>query len=350
APPLLINTVPRDGRAACCRCAMCVGFACPTDAKNGSHNVPVPRALRTGRCTLVTEAQVERVTPRSPAAPATIAYFTADGARRTATARAIVVSCGAIESARLLLNSATDAHPRGLGNDSDQVGRHLQGHYYPSAFGQFDEVTYDGIGPGVSVATCDYNHGNPGDIVGGGMLANDFIMVPIVFQKWAWPPDVPRWGLAAKRWMRDNFRRVFDVKGPVQEIPNPESRVTVDLPVRDRFGIPVARLSGEVHPETLRTAGFLRDRAIDWLQASGAKRVWSRPIVPFLSGGQHQAGTCRMGSDPRTSVCDPFGRVHGTDDVFVVDGSLHVTNGGFNPVLTIMALAFRNAAHVTTTL
>jgi choline dehydrogenase-like flavoprotein len=308
--------------------------------------VSVPRALRTGRCELVTEAQVERIDPKSAGRSAGITYFTRDGQRHRATARAVVASCGAIESARLLLNSPTDAHPRGLGNDHDLVGRNLQGHYYPSAFGLFDEPVYDGIGPGVSVATCDFNHGNPGGIVGGAMLANDFIMVPIIFQKWAWPPDVPRWGLAAKRWMRDNFRRVFDVKGPVQEIPNPDSRVTVDPTVRDRFGIPVVRLSGEVHPETIRTATFVRDRAIDWVRASGAKQVWSRPVVPHLSGGQHQAGTCRMGTDPRTSVCDPFGRVHGTDDVFVIDGSLHVTNGGFNPVLTIMALAYRCAEHV----
>ena len=70
--------------------------------------------------------------------------------------------------------------------------------------------------------------------------------------------------------------------------------------------------------------------------------------MPRLSGGQHQAGTCRMGTEPERSVTDPFGRVWGHDNLFVGDASLHPTNGGFNPVLTIMALAFRNAGHIST--
>jgi choline dehydrogenase-like flavoprotein len=74
--------------------------------------------------------------------------------------------------------------------------------------------------------------------------------------------------------------------------------------------------------------------------------VWSAQPGLVLSGGQHQAGTCRMGRDPRVSVTDEWGRVQGHDRLFVIDGSLHVTNGGFNPVLTIMALAFRCAEHV----
>ncbi|MGC4077579.1 MAG: GMC family oxidoreductase [Rubrivivax sp.] len=70
------------------------------------------------------------------------------------------------------------------------------------------------------------------------------------------------------------------------------------------------------------------------------------PPNPGLSGGQHQAGTCRMGTDPANSVTDAWGNVWGHDNLFVCDGRLHPTNGGFNPVLTIMALAFRSADHV----
>jgi len=82
------------------------------------------------------------------------------------------------------------------------------------------------------------------------------------------------------------------------------------------------------------------------LLAAGAKRVWGTPPGLYLSGGQHQAGTCRMGNDPHTSVVDSWGRVHGHDNLYITDGSVHVTNGGFNPVLTIMALAFRTANHI----
>jgi choline dehydrogenase-like flavoprotein len=88
------------------------------------------------------------------------------------------------------------------------------------------------------------------------------------------------------------------------------------------------------------------ERAREWLRASGAIRIWGQPPDLYLSGGQHQAGTCRMGDDPLSSVVNQWGQVHGHDNLFVTDGSVHVTNGGFNPVLTIMALALRTAQHI----
>jgi choline dehydrogenase-like flavoprotein len=253
-----------------------------------------------------------------------------------------------VETARLLLNSATPQEPFGIGNNCDQVGRHLQGHYYPGALGLFEEEMYDGIGPGAAVATCKFNHNNSG-IVGGGMLCDDDIVLPVIFWKRALPPDLPKWGRANKRFMRENYRRVSDVRGPVQEIPSPDGRVTVDPQVRDRYGIPVAHLSGTTHPETLRVAQFMNERAKEWLKASGAVKVWGDEPELKLSGGQHQAGTCRMGDDPQTSVADKWCRVHHHDNLFIADGSVHVTNGGFNPVLTIMALAWRTAEHIANT-
>ncbi|MGB9612203.1 MAG: GMC oxidoreductase, partial [Bryobacteraceae bacterium] len=141
-------------------------------------------------------------------------------------------------------------------------------------------------------------------------------------------------------------RRIIPVQGPTQEIPVFESRVTVDPRVRDRFGIPVARLSGYRHPHTIEVSEYMAERAAEWLRASGAVKVWLRRAGRGLSAGQHQAGTCRMGADPKTSVVDPWCRIHDVDNVYVVDASVHVTNGGFNPVLTIMAIAYRAGEHL----
>jgi choline dehydrogenase-like flavoprotein len=330
--PLAINTVPAAGRPACIRCQHCVGFACPTDAKNGSQNTFIPRARATGRCELVTGAMAERIETTDGRATG-VAYWTDSGERITASADIVVAAGGAIETARLLLNS-------GIGND--HVGRHLQGHYYPGATARFAEPVWDGLGPGPSTATCRWNHGNDG-IVGGGMLADDFIPLPISCWKNWRPPGQSRWGAGPKAWMRENFRFVTDVKGPVQEIPSPHGRVTVATDVRDRWGIPVARLSGTTHPETVRTASFMTARAREWLEAAGAVEIWGGEPGLGLSGGQHQAGTCRMGDDPANSAIDPDCKVWGTENVYVGDGSAHVTNGGFNPFLTIMALAYRTA-------
>jgi len=176
------------------------------------------------------------------------------------------------------------------------------------------------------------------------------VLPPMLFWKAALPPDLRRWGAGAKDFMRRQFHHVMKVTGPVHEIPTAEARVSVTAQVRDKWGLPVAQLSGRVHDETVRTARYMHERAADWVRASGASRMWGVPPNPGLSGGQHQAGTCRMGTDPASSVTDTFGRVWGHDNVFVCDGSIHPTNGGFNPVLTIMALAFRNATHIAASL
>ena len=344
--PALINTAPYGGRPACIQCQYCVGFPCPVDAKNGTHNTLIVRALATGRCDLLTEAVVERIDTDDSGHVTGVSYFDRAGQPQNARAEVVICAGGAIETARLLLNSATARHPRGLGNDTDQVGRNLQGHTYPFAMGLMAEPVYDGLGPGMSTVTVRFNHGNPG-VVGGGMLTDDILEMPIRFWHLNLPPELPRWGLKNKAFMRENFTRVVRVTSPVQEIPSPEARVSIDPAVRDRWGRPVARLSGVVHPETLRTAAYVLERAQEWLAASGAVRTWGRLPGLKLSASQHQAGTCRMGDDPHSSVVDAWGRVHGHDNLLMADASLHVTNGGFNPVLTIMALAFRVADHLT---
>ena len=333
--PLLVNTRAYNGRAACIQCGSCVGFGCPVDAKNGTQNTMIPRALATGRTTLVTGAMVAQVETEGTRATGVTYFDEASGERRTVRAKAVVVSAGAIESARLLLLS-------GLGNE--HVGRHLQGHYYTPVYGRFEEPIHDSYGPGVAVATTAYTHGNPG-IIGGAMLADEFVMTPIILFKQALPPDVRRWGLEAKDYMRESFRRTGKVTGPVHEIPSPDARVTL-ADVTDRFGLRVARLSGTTHPETVRTAEYIRARTHEWLEASGARETWSNPQKLRLSAGQHQAGTVRIGIDPATSAADPHGAVWGVEGLFVSDASLHPTNGAFNPVLTIMAMAARNAERV----
>jgi choline dehydrogenase-like flavoprotein len=341
-PPLAINSVARDGRGACIACGSCVGFPCPSDAKNGTQNTMVKRALATGRCTLVTGAMVLRVETDPAGKVSGVRFADSGGTEHVVHADAVVLAGGAIETARLLLNSPSAQEPAGLGNNHDLVGRNLQGHVYPVAYGLFDQPVHGSRGPGVGIATTAWNHGNVG-IVGGGMLADDFVQPPVIFFKNALTSSQRRWGQGAKDFMRDHYAHVLRIAGPVHEIPNPAARVTIAPGVRDRLGLPAARLSGSVHPETSRTSRYLYERAHDWLRASGAQRTWGTPPNPGLTGGQHQAGTCRMGTDPANSVTDTAGRVWGHHNLYIADGSVHPTNGGFNPVLTIMAMAFRTA-------
>ena len=345
--PMLRNSVPYNGRPACMRCRWCVGFACEVDAKNGTQNTVIPVALKTGLLELRTECMTREIIVDERGRATGVRYFDREGRSWEQPARVVVASGGAIESARLLLNSSTPKFPNGLGNRYDWVGRNLQGHTYSGAWGQFDEIIYDDLGPGATIAISDFNHGNPG-MAGGGALCNEFIRLPYQFVG-ARPPEVPRWGQAYKDWVRQAYRRTISIMGPTQEMPVFDSRVTLDREVRDKLGIPVARISGPRHPHSLEISNVQAKHAEDWLKAAGAKKTWLRLAGQGTSGGQHQAGTCRMGNDAKTSVVDRDCRVHELENVYVVDASVNVTNGGFNPVLTIMANAYRVGEQIART-
>jgi choline dehydrogenase-like flavoprotein len=351
--PLLINSTDYLGRPACRQCAMCVGFTCPVDAKNGSQNTMLVRALATGRCHLLTEAWARRLVVGNGGRVESVSLVGERHGRRWArdvAAGEFVLAAGAIESARLLLNSAHDREPAGLGNSTDQVGRYLQGHSYGGAIGIFDDPIEDLVGPGPSVAVVGFRHDNE-FVIGGGILAKEFVPTPAnTFRYLSGAGLIGPHGRAAKQGMRELAPRMMRVMGPIQEVTMASARVRIDPAVTDRFGTPVARLSGDLHPEDHRGQAFLSERSAEWLTASGAATVVptaaARPFGP--SGGQHQAGTTRMGDSPATSVTDPFGRIWGHANVRVADGGLHVTNGGVNPVLTIFANALRIADHMIT--
>jgi len=343
--PMLRNSIPYGGRPACIRMRTCCGFACPVNAKCGTQNTVIPIALETGNCDLRINSVVSEILVDSQGKITGVSYFDEKNRKQTQTADIVILSASATETARLLLNSKSKFFPKGIGNDNDWVGRNLQGHAYTGACGIFEEDIYDDLGPGASVAISDFSHHNPG-IMGGGVLCNEFIRMPYLFTG-VRPPGSSNWGKSHKEFQRINFKRIADVKGPYQEIPSFDARVEVDPTVKDFWGIPVVRLSGSRHEKDIEGCKLMAEKAELWLKEAGAVVTWQNVGGgKGLSGGQHQAGTCRMGNDPKTSVTDKYGRVHAVPNLFVADGSLHVNNGGFNPALTIMALGFRVGGYI----
>ena len=191
AVPLMINTAPFGGRSACVRCSQCIGFACPVDAKTGAHNSVLADAAASGHCTVLVGTRVARVLTGSQGRATGVVLMAEDGvgSSREVRAGAVVLSAGAIETARLLLMSQ-------LGGPL--VGTSLQGHTYVGALGLFDEPVTDAAGPGPAIATCQFLHGNEG-FVGGGMLADEFVMTPTSFWHTALPPTRPAGARRAKR-------------------------------------------------------------------------------------------------------------------------------------------------------
>ena len=215
-----------------------------------------------------------------------------------------------------------------------------RGMFYNMSFGLFDYDIKDLKGPGSTFSIGDISHHNKG-IVGGGMLVNEFTRLPYSFSG-VRPPWTKRWGKEDKDFQVKYFRRLSGMRGPVQEMPVFESRVSIDPIVKDYWGIPVLAVSGKPHPLDYDHSEWHCKIAEDILIEAGAFKTWryntARKNQP--SGGQHQAGTARMGNDPKTSVVNRYGQVHDVDNLFVADASVFVTNGGFNPVLTIMAVSY----------
>ena len=133
----------------------------------------------------------------------------------------------------------------------------------------------------------------------------------------------------------------------VQEIPHQASRVTADPQVRDRYGMPVARIRGRSHPASVEAADFIVQRCAEWIREVGGVELLKISFGGGVPATEHCAGTVRIGDDPGLSACDANGRLHGTINVYVADASLHPTNGSVNPALTAMAMSMR-VSHLLT--
>jgi choline dehydrogenase-like flavoprotein len=335
--PLALNSVPHDGRPACVRCAQCVGHACPVNAKNGAHNTFIPRAVATGNCAVLYDAEAIEVTDAAAGASVTImADASTLPTRLTVRADVVVVSAGAVETPRLLLAS-------GLGND--HLGRHIHDHRTSTVLGTVDEKVKNFVGPGHSIATLDHVHA-PTVPWGGGVLVDLMSLLPLTSALQP-APGVPAWGAKHKEWMREGRAYSFGVFAMGQEIPLPSSRVSLADGVLDRWGKPGARIRKDVHAASREVETGLARESATWLEAAGAREVRRLLNTTTASAaGEHSCGTARMSDDPAGGATDRFGRLWGARRVVVCDSSLHPTNGSVNPTLTIVANALRVASHL----
>ena len=270
------------------------------DAKCGTHNTVIPTALATGNCELRTECMVQEILTDAHGRATGVAYFDArDRSCSEQTADLVVVSCGAIESARLLLNSKSPLFPNGLGNRYDWVGRNLQGHTYSGAYGLFAKDIYDDLGPGAFHRDLRLQPRQSGPGRRRACWPTNSSACPIQFVGMV-PPGMPRWGQAHKDFMRTAYRRHIAVQGPTQEMPVFDSRVQVDPKVKDDWGIPVARLSGGKHPHTLEIGDVHGGQSGSVAEGGGRGPAPGRrcPGRRDSAAASTRPGTCRMGNDP----------------------------------------------------
>jgi choline dehydrogenase-like flavoprotein len=153
------------------------------------------------------------------------------------------------------------------------------------------------------------------------------------------------WGKAHKDFQRKYFYRYIHLGSNCQALPQERNRVDLDPKVRDAWGMPVARITHSYIQDDFDVANFVMDKQEQLLKEAGATKTWHGENG---RGGvaDHQNGTCRMGNDPKTSVVSSYCQSHDLDNLFITDGSVLVTDAGFNPSLTIQAVAFRAAEYI----
>jgi len=159
------------------------------------------------------------------------------------------------------------------------------------------------------------------------------------------PPDAPTWGARYKQMLTESFSRTMVAASHTTSLPVESNAVSLDPTLKDAWGLPVLRFTYQDHPDDLATMRFLQAKALEILDAAGAKRSWITPVKPSTFS-VHLLGTCRMGDDPGTSVVDRYHRAHDVPNLFLCDGSSFVTSGRGQPTCTIQALAYRAADHI----
>jgi choline dehydrogenase-like flavoprotein len=337
-PPFAILTQPYQDRPACIQCVWCLAHNCEVKAKSGTHVTMLPRAIQTGKCELRANTFVTRVITDEKGRPNGVQYFDDKKLGHEQHADLIVVACSATESARLLLNSSSKFHPRGMGNSSGQVGRNLNDHTGADTFGLFEQEIPHDKGPGPSIAFNDWNHPASRDIPGGGYIYNYYCTLPVEFAGTR-PPGEPAWGKSHKEFQRRYFRRYLHLGSNCQAMPQEKNCVDLDPGLRDAWGMPVARITHSWSKTDFQIADYVMDKGEKLLKEAGATKTW-RGGNGMGGVGDHQNGTCRMGDDPKTSVVNRYCQSHDSDNLFVTDSSVLVTDAGFNPSLTIQAVAF----------
>jgi len=320
-------------KSPCIRCSTCDGHPCLVNAKADSQVICVDPALEHPNVTLLTHAYVSRLETGSSGREVTKVQVERNGSKETYSADVVVVSCGAINSAALLLRSANDRHPSGLANSSDQVGRNYMAH--------LNSVM-------LAVSKCE----NP-TVFQKTLGLNDFY-----FKSNDWdfpmghisfvgktdanvlaagaPSIVPGFTLELMA------KHSLDFWLTSEDLPDPDNRVTLTKKGGIQLNYQANNLEGHKRLQA-KLKSLLKH--IDCTEDLLHMHAYIGKRIP-IAGVAHQNGTLRFGNDPKTSVLDTNCKAHDLDNLYVVDGSFFPSCGASNPALTIMANALRVGDHL----
>lgn len=373
--PCAINTVEGfQGRHACVNCGFCNGWGCPNGSKSSTLVTVLKRAVATGRCEIRPECNAIQVTMRPDGLAGSVLYLDPDFNIQEQAAQVIVLAASTVETPRLALLSGLDKH-----DSSGMIGRNLTTHHAPSAVagrgdgkvwdtyrGAWNTISIDDfqdlsqhqnlpggiIFPRCGLVSCVGN--SPGYPVGSGgpiSLALSIAKPPGFYQGGgnAFAP-IGGWGAGLLQAMADGYGTEAFILTVAEDLPVAGNMVDLDPTVRDVYGLPVARVTYNNHPNDTAVGAYITPFLVEIGQqmlqlAAGNQGIVApapTPLTSYAVGPRfdpHQHGTMRMGGSPTNGVVNRCGQFWEIPNLFVADGSLFTTAGGANPTHTIEALA-----------
>ena len=279
---MAINSEPRDGRGACQQIGFCFQ-GCKSGAKWSTLYTEIPRGEATGNLEVRPNSMAIKIEHDASGKVTGVVYADQSGAMQRQKARVVAVAGNSIESPRLLLNSASTMFPDGLANSSGQVGRNYMRHMTGSVYAAFEKSV----------------HMYRGTTMAGMWLVGE-------------------------------------------DMPQETNRITLDPKAKDKFGMPVASVHFDDHPNDVAMRNHAYKQGASVYEAVGATVTYPTPPYPST----HNLGTNRMSEKPKDGVVNKFGQAHDVKNLFISDGSQFTSGAACNPTLTIVSLAIRQADHI----
>lgn len=352
--PRGIISRPTEDRNACYYSNFCGSYGCSSNAKSSSRVSLINPALKTGNCTVIPNSKVYHLETDGNGKLIKAHYYDENNAKQEIEAKIFVVAAQAVETSRLLLMSKNKDFPNGLANNSDQVGKNLlfsaggvgSGQFFKEDFPEnFEELMQPGLF--VNRATqhwYEINDENLGKIKGGTI---DFVVehanpvTKAVKLKTSGSGLVFGKELQAKMESYFKDQRKFKFEIFADWLPTDHCKVRLDGEVTDKWGDPVARIYIKHHDHDFVVSEYLAEKGKEIFEQMGAKNIATG--ISHSAPSNLQAGGCRFGNDPKTSVLDKNCKAHEVENLYVSDGSFMPTGGSVTFTFTIYANAFRVA-------
>jgi choline dehydrogenase-like flavoprotein len=334
---MAINPVPRDGRAGCQQTGFCIQ-GCTFGAKWSTLYIDIPQAEATGKAEVRAESQVLRIEHDASGKVTGVVYADREGKLQRQKARIVAVAGNAIETPRVLLNSASNKFPDGLANSSGQVGKNYMRHTTSTVFAIFDKPVHMYRGTAQSGIVMDEARNDPRrGFVGGYQME----LLPQGLPSFAQNIVPDGWG-RDRASIVDSYVNIAGVWLIGEDLPRETNRITLHPDKKDKYGVAIPNVHSDDHPNDLAMQKHSMGQADALYKSIGAKRTVHRLSFPST----HNMGTARMAENPRDGVVNRFGQSHDVPNLFISDGSQFTSSSSENPTLTIVALALRQAEYI----